>query len=310
MVNDPFGAVLVDYSWLLARAYHAMKRQNLTAMVDGERVYTGDAFRTLQDVVGLKRAAPEAKVLLCIDWKTDEGTYTSAEGSEEYKADRVGPKPMFEKYDEVLALACMLDDVYVAGAYGAEADEVIVSLAAKLSSRGERVLMFARDKDLCQAVSGDRVVLVGKVSGGAVVEQLDEDGVVEKYGCPPSSMAMYQAIVGDKVDGVVRYPRFMSKYAALLARKYPEPRLLLERQEGELDAKAERQAKKLDGWREQLEANFKLTDMRLVPERVKKIEVFRPPPRPDLVELWRLNSFADALLAQSDARGSFRVESM
>ncbi|MFN4149205.1 MAG: DNA polymerase I, partial [Rhodocyclaceae bacterium] len=63
---------------------------------------------------------------------------------------------------------------------GVEADDVIGTLAARASARGEDVVISTGDKDLAQLV--DRhVTLVNTMSN----EKLDITGVIEKFGVPP-----------------------------------------------------------------------------------------------------------------------------
>lgn len=293
-------AVLVDYSWLLARAYYALLKQNTSVVVEGKQVYTGDVFRALQDIVGLKRAAPGARIILCVDTKTEGGQYLSAEGQTDYKSGRV-KDGKFEKYHEVLALACMLDDVYVAGAYGAEGDEIIVSLARYLMQRDKTVMIFANDKDVCQAIYAEQVLMSKTIKAGHFEDVMDEQGVAERFhGCSPVCLPMYQAMVGDGVDGVKGYPRFHKKIAGELAQRYMSPEALESRAPGELPARLEKQAKKLDAWSDTLKANFKLTDMRGDRWRADQIRIYRPGPRPDLLDTWRLGLFTDVLSTQGD----------
>ena len=49
---------------------------------------------------------------------------------------------------------------------------------------------------------------------------LDEAGVVEKFGVPPSAIADYLALVGDSADGIPGIPRWGAKSAAALLSRY------------------------------------------------------------------------------------------
>ena len=78
-----------------------------------------------------------------------------------------------------------------------EADDVIGTLAVRAHARRVRTLISTGDKDLAQLVN-DHISLVNTMSN----EVLDEEGVLTKFGVPPSMIVDYLALVGDSVDNV------------------------------------------------------------------------------------------------------------
>jgi 5'-3' exonuclease len=80
-----------------------------------------------------------------------------------------------------------------------EADDALASAAylAARDSAVEKVCIWTPDKDLSQCVSGSRVVQMDRRSNSI----RDADGVVAKFGVPPSLMPDYLALVGDSADG-------------------------------------------------------------------------------------------------------------
>ncbi len=80
-----------------------------------------------------------------------------------------------------------------------EADDALAAAAAVADddSRVEQVLIITPDKDLGQCVRGTRVVQFDRRNN----EIIDEAGVIERFGVPPSSIADYLALVGDSADG-------------------------------------------------------------------------------------------------------------
>ena len=80
-----------------------------------------------------------------------------------------------------------------------EADDALAS-AAELASRDDRVqqvCIWTPDKDLAQAVRGDRVVQVDRKSR----KIRNAAAVREKFGVEPSLIPDYLALVGDTADG-------------------------------------------------------------------------------------------------------------
>lgn len=81
-----------------------------------------------------------------------------------------------------------------------EADDAIATAAktAALDSRVERVVIASPDKDLCQCVRGQKVIVWDRRRD----IELDEQAVEEKFGVPPASIPDYLALVGDTADGL------------------------------------------------------------------------------------------------------------
>jgi 5'-3' exonuclease len=80
-----------------------------------------------------------------------------------------------------------------------EADDALAAAALKAAADQsvDRVLICTPDKDLCQCVSGTRIVQLDRRSNTI----RDEAGVVTKFGVGPSSIPDYLALVGDAADG-------------------------------------------------------------------------------------------------------------
>ncbi len=80
-----------------------------------------------------------------------------------------------------------------------EADDALAGAAASLSklSKVDRVYICSPDKDLAQCVRDDRVVQLDRRARSV----RNEEGVIEKFGVPPSSIPDYLALVGDDADG-------------------------------------------------------------------------------------------------------------
>jgi len=99
-----------------------------------------------------------------------------------------------------------------------EADDALATGAARaaLDSRVERVMICSPDKDLCQCVRGDHVILFDRLRKRAY----DEAQVVEKFGVPPASIPDYLALVGDSADGIPGVPRWGARSAAAVLSRF------------------------------------------------------------------------------------------
>jgi 5'-3' exonuclease len=101
-----------------------------------------------------------------------------------------------------------------------EADDALAAAAAKAArdERVDRVLICTPDKDLCQCVSGTRIVQLDRRTNTI----RDEAGVVAKFGVRPTSIPDYLALVGDSADGFPGIPNWGKKTAAALLSVYPQ----------------------------------------------------------------------------------------
>jgi 5'-3' exonuclease len=99
-----------------------------------------------------------------------------------------------------------------------EADDALAAaaVASARETRVERVIICTPDKDLAQCVSGTRIVQLNRRTG--VI--LDEAGVVQKFGVPPTSIPDYLALVGDSADGYPGLPGWGAKSSAAVLAKF------------------------------------------------------------------------------------------
>jgi len=134
--------------------------------------------------------------------------YKTGEGIE---PDLLAQFPLLE---EVLAAA----GVVVWPMVEFEADDAIAAaaLSASREKRVTRVVICTPDKDLCQCVSGTRVVQLNRRTGVT----LDELGVKQKFGVPPESIPDYLALVGDAADGYPGLRGWGAKSSAAVLAKY------------------------------------------------------------------------------------------
>ena len=99
-----------------------------------------------------------------------------------------------------------------------EADDALAAGAAIAAKdpRVERVVICTPDKDLAQSVTGTRVVQLNR----RTQVTLDEQGIIQKYGVPPSSIPDYLALVGDSADGYPGLKGWGAKSSAAVLAKF------------------------------------------------------------------------------------------
>jgi len=97
-----------------------------------------------------------------------------------------------------------------------EADDALATAAVRFAGTVDQVIILSPDKDLCQCVRGQQVV----VHDRRKQTTLDEAGVEAKFGVPPRLIPDLLALVGDTADGIPGIPGWGRKTAATVLRAH------------------------------------------------------------------------------------------
>jgi len=145
------------------------------------------------------------------------GLWSGYKTSEGVEPDLLAQFPLLE---EVLSAA----GIVVWPMVEFEADDALAAgaLAAARDSRVERVIICTPDKDLAQSVHGTRIVQLNRRT--QVI--LDEAGVIQKFGVPPSSIPDYLALVGDAADGYPGLKGWGAKSSSVVLAKFAHLELI------------------------------------------------------------------------------------
>ena len=184
---------LVDAMSNVHRAYHAIQRLSTSAGRPTNAIY---GFVTMLRKM-LREHSPE---YLAVAWDGPQRTVRH-ETYASYKANRA---PMQDDLASQLPAIRQVLDAYripVLELPGYEADDVIGTLAVRAANEGFDVVIVTADKDMLQLVRpGIRVFHTGKEIF------LDEAGVQDFFGVPPSQITDVLALMGDSVDNVPGVP--------------------------------------------------------------------------------------------------------
>ena len=199
--------VLVDGSYYLFRAYHAMPPLNNAS---GEP--TGVIFGVINMIKKhLTEGGPDYfAVIFYAKGKTFRNDLYK-----DYKANRpsmpddlaVQIKPL---HDLIRALGIPLLVID-----GVEADDVIATLAKQAAQRKIKTIVSTGDKDLAQIVNS-RIHLLNTMNQ----VYLDIAGVEKKFGVPPERIIDYLTLVGDSVDNIPGVPKVGPKTAVKWLNEY------------------------------------------------------------------------------------------
>ena len=181
--------VLVDGSSYLFRAYHA-----LPALTNSKGLNTGAAKGVIGMIRKLVADYADDQVVVIFDAK---GPTFRNDIYPEYKANRPPmPDELREQiepiHDTIRAMGLPLICIG-----GVEADDVIGTLSVQAAGSEREVVISTGDKDMAQLVN-DHVTLINTMNNTT----MDHDGVVNKFGVPPTLIIDLLALMGDKVDNI------------------------------------------------------------------------------------------------------------
>jgi len=97
-----------------------------------------------------------------------------------------------------------------------EADDGLAAAAVKFAPEVERVVIMSPDKDMAQLYGDPKIVGFDRRKAAFI----DADGVREKFGVSPESIADYLALVGDTADGIPGLPGWGAKSTATVLARY------------------------------------------------------------------------------------------
>ena len=199
--------VLVDGSYFLYRAFHA-----LPPLTTSTGLHTNAVRGAISAIQKLMRRTQPTHMAVIFD--TPEPTFRH-ELSPIYKGDRPAmPSELAEQIPYLHALIRALG-IPLHMLPGAEADDIIGTLAKRAEAKGHQVLISTGDKDMAQLVT-DKVTLEDSFKD----KPMDVNGVFEKFGVWPNQIIDYLTLMGDASDGIVGVPGVGAKTAAKLLTEY------------------------------------------------------------------------------------------
>ncbi len=207
--------VLVDGSYFLFRAFHA-----LPPLTTSTGLHTNAIRGAISAIQKLMRRTQPTHMAVIFD--TPEPTFRH-ELSPIYKGDRPSmPEELSQQIPYLHALIRALGiPLYMLP--GAEADDIIGTLAKRAEAEGQQVLISTGDKDMAQLVT-EKVTLEDSFKE----KPMDIQAVFDKFGVWPHQIIDYLTLMGDASDGIMGVPGIGAKTAAKLLAEYGSIGAILE----------------------------------------------------------------------------------
>jgi len=203
--------IILDGNALLHRAFHAI------------RPLTDPKGRPVNALYGFSKVltkiiADSKPEYIAVCWDRREKTFRH-EAYKNYKATRKA-QPQ-DLYDQVDMIKEMLN-LYNIPSYdkvGYEADDLLGTIANKMKSKVDKVLILTGDMDALQLVE-DKVNIIAFKKGVSDVIRYDEAEVKRKYGLEPKQIIDLKALMGDASDNIKGVKGIGAKGAEALIKKF------------------------------------------------------------------------------------------
>ena len=228
------------------RAYYA-RRPYQTSPVTGEPTKLVAGFADI--LMSLIRNESPTWLAVALDVSGDKGTFRSQIDAE-YKGNREkAPEDFGPQVDRCFQMLDLLD-IPMIGIEGVEADDVIATIAKRISGQtGDvNVRIISSDKDLTQVIN-DKVELFDPSKGVRTPSD-----VFKFEGVEPHHVLDILSLMGDSVDNIPGIPGIGPKTAAKLILQYGNIEGIYEH----IDEMTPKRRENLEGGFERLEMNRKL----------------------------------------------------
>jgi len=186
---------LLDGMALAYRAYYSMIARPLRNS-RGENISAIYGFATTL----MKILAEDRPDHIAVAFDTKEPTFRH-EAYPDYKANREAmPEDMISQLSRLKDVVRAFNTPLVE-LPGFEADDIMGTLARRAESEGVKTFLVTGDKDMMQLIS-PQIHILRPGKNVSEMEEVDERGVMEKFGVTPDRVIDVLALMGDKTDNV------------------------------------------------------------------------------------------------------------
>jgi DNA polymerase I len=204
---------LIDGSALAYRSYFAFIRNPL---INSKGENTSVCFGFINSLLSIINQHNPTHIAVVFDTKAPTHRHKLYK---EYKSTRAKmPEDMADQLPRLHEVVEAMN-IPIIEKDGVEADDVIATLAVMAAKESYDILIVTPDKDFNQLVN-DKIKVYKPQKGGADLEIIDSDGVIEKMGVPPEKVIDLLGLMGDASDNVPGVPGVGPKTAVKLLNEF------------------------------------------------------------------------------------------
>ncbi|MEH2275466.1 MAG: DNA polymerase I [Nostoc sp.] len=216
--------ILVDGHSLAYRSYFAFAKGRDGGLRTTTGIPTSICFGFVKCL--LEVMATQQPQAMAIAFDLGEATFRH-EADDTYKADR--PETPEDFIPDLANLHELLNgfNLPIFTAPGYEADDVLGTLAQRVTAAGYRVKILTGDRDLFQLIDSDKEITVLNFSPDALkrstnssITEFEAEQVKQKMGVLPSQIVDFKALCGDKSDNIPGVKGIGEKTAVQLLNTY------------------------------------------------------------------------------------------
>jgi DNA polymerase I len=215
--------LLLDGHSMAFRAFHALPPEKFT--VGGGEQSTNAVYGFTSMLANVVRDEAPTHLAVCFDVSRSALKRTAL--FPEYKAQRGAPPEAFRGQIDLIVERMEALKVPVFRKEGAEADDLIATLATQADAEGFAVGIVTGDRDALQLVN-ERITVLYPLKGVRDLTRFTPAAVEEKYTLTPRQYPDFAALRGDPSDNLPSVPGVGEKTAAKWIREYESLDGLLE----------------------------------------------------------------------------------
>ena len=243
--------LLLDGHSMAYRAFYGLPAENFT-IPSGQA--TNAVYGFISMLINVVRDEAPTHLAVCFD--VSRSTLKRTGLFPEYKAQRAATPEEFKGQVELISELLVALNIPVFRKEGAEADDLIATLAVQASAVGCPVCIVTGDRDAFQLVD-DLVTVLYPRKGVADLVRYTPAAVEEKYALTPQQYPDFAALRGDPSDNLPSVPGVGEKTAAKWIREFGSLADLLDRAD-EVKGKV---GENLRAHVEQIRTNRQLTEL-------------------------------------------------
>ncbi|MBE5821834.1 MAG: DNA polymerase I [Clostridiales bacterium] len=208
--------LIIDGNSILNRAYYGVSGPRLLMNEDG--VYTNAIFGFLATMQKTITEEEPNYIAVTFDLKAPTFRHKKYDG---YKANRKGMPEELAMQLPYMKNILKAMNIAIFEKEGYEADDIIGTLAKKLSKENKKVVILTGDRDSFQLVEENiNIKLPHTKTGRTTLLTINEEYLKEKYDLKPLQMIELKALMGDSSDNIPGVPGIGEKTGLTLIQKY------------------------------------------------------------------------------------------